>query len=202
MSPTPSITKMSILSSSSTSPLSNPNPNQPSTPRNHNHHCASSSPSYFPPSHPTRKLYLLARSASVLLALLQIILATIAFTLFSRRRWLDPTLSPAITTLIYSSIEIFSVLYWHARAHHYTRAFYDGGIAVGFTVAMGFMVRLALPSMRDGEGGEGAGVVGGIILIGMISQVIIHAAVSVAGVRDTLRVRREKREERNAEESA
>ena len=172
MSPTPSITKESILSSSSissSSPASNPSPPGSNSTNNH-HHCAPSSPSYYPPSHPTRTLYLLTRSTSVLLAVLQITLASIAYTLFSRRRWLDPCLSPAVTTFIYSSIEIFSVLYWHARAHHYTRAFYDGAISVGFAVAAGFMVKLGLGSMRDGEGGEGAGVLAGVILMGMISQ--------------------------------
>ncbi|KAK1760033.1 hypothetical protein QBC47DRAFT_357842 [Echria macrotheca] len=144
MSPTPSIAKASILSPSTS--ISSPPP-----PPRKTHHCASNSPNYFPPSHPTRTLYLVARSTSVLLGLLQITLAAIAYTLFSRR-WLDPTLSPAITTFIYSAIEIFSVLYWHARAHYYTRAFYDGGISVGFAVAAGFMVKLAVG--RKGKGGS------------------------------------------------
>lgn len=68
-------------------------------------------------------------------------------------------------------------------------------ISVGFAVAMGFMVKLALPSMKgvEGGGGEGAGVLAGVVLICMISQIIIHASISVGGVRDIIRVRREKK---------
>ncbi|KAK5656072.1 hypothetical protein OQA88_5211 [Cercophora sp. LCS_1] len=176
MSPTPSI-KESISSSSpiTTSP-----------------HCSSTT---FPPSAPARRAYLLARTASAVLGLTQILCAAAAFSLLSRRRWLDPCLSPAITTLIYSSIEVFSVLYWNGRAHHLTRALYDGIIWIGFAVATGFFVMLAAPSFQgqDESGGIGAAVLGGAILGCMLSQIIIHGGISLEGIKDTLMIRGEKK---------
>lgn len=153
MSPTPSITKQPILSSSP----------------GDNSRCTSTA---FPQLHPSRRAYLLARTASTILGLLQIICAATAFSLLSRRRWLDPCLSPAITSFIYSSIEIFSALYWRARAYHLTRALYDGIIAAGFAVATGFFVKIASPSFQhaDNGGGVGAAVLGGVILGCMLSQ--------------------------------
>jgi hypothetical protein len=180
MSPTPSITKQPILSSSSGG-----------KPR-----CNSTA---FPRFHPSRRAYLLARIASTILGLLQIICAATAFSLLSRRRWLDPCLSPAITSFIYSSIEIFSALYWRARAYHLTRALYDGVIAAGFAVAIGFFVKIALPTFQNAHdgGGSGAAVLGGVILGCMLSQILVHAGVSVEGWRETVRIHKEKKETRD-----
>jgi hypothetical protein len=168
MSPPPSITKLSNVSSAAP-------PSHPHHPHPHlcNHKTTQpSSPSYFPPSHPTRTSYLALRASSTLLGLLQVSLAAAAFSLYSRRRWLDPCLSPAIASLVYSGIEVFSVLYWRARAICYTRAIYDGCISVGFGVALGFFVYIARGSLRgvDGEGGAATKAMGGIIIACMVVQ--------------------------------
>jgi hypothetical protein len=169
MSPPPSITKLSNISSSTRPPTDSPhahscNPGHTITPP--------SSPSYFPPSHPSRTQYLLLRGSSTLLGLLQVSLAAAAFSLHSRRRWLDPCLSPAIASLVYSGIEVFSVLYWRARAICYTRAIYDGCISAGFVVALGFFIHISLPTLKgmSGEGGTAAAGMGGVILGCMILQ--------------------------------
>ncbi|KAK4448878.1 hypothetical protein QBC34DRAFT_406283 [Podospora aff. communis PSN243] len=186
MSPPPSITKLSNISST---PRPSHTCNHKTTPP--------SSPSYFPPSHPSRTTYLSLRTSSTLLGLLQVSLAAAAFSLYSRRRWLDPCLSPAIASLIYSGIEVFSVLYWRARAICYTRAIYDGCIAVGFGVALGFFVYIARESLRGVEGEDGVATkgMGAVIIACMVVQIMIHAAVSAEGVKDWMRVRKEKRDD-------
>ncbi|KAK4168234.1 hypothetical protein QBC43DRAFT_309915 [Cladorrhinum sp. PSN259] len=154
------------------------------------------SPKSFPPGAPLRRIYLASRATSTILGLIQIISAAVAFSVFSRRHWLDPCLSPAITSFIYSSLEIFTVLYWHCRAHHLTRALYDGLISVGFAVATGFFIKLAMPSMMGGDG-PGVALLGGLILACMLLQIIIHGGISLEGVKDTMIMRHRTRQARN-----
>jgi len=77
-----------------------------------------------------------------------------------------------------------------------TRALYDGIIAVGFAVATGFFVKIALPSFQraENEGGAGAAALGGVILGCMLTQILLHAGVSVEGWRDTMRIHKDREE--------
>jgi len=189
MSPRQSIGEESTIAASTTTTTTTITPSDP---------CCS--PKSFPPGAPLRRIYLASRATSTILGLIQIISAAVAFSVFSRRHWLDPCLSPAITSFIYSSLEIFTVLYWHCRAHHLTRALYDGLISVGFAVATGFFIKLAMPSMMGEDGSEhvaAVAVLGGLILNCMLLQIIIHGGISLEGVKDTMMMRHRTRQARN-----
>ncbi|KAK3358232.1 hypothetical protein B0T25DRAFT_580136 [Lasiosphaeria hispida] len=154
---------------------------------------------HYPPTAPHRRLYLFTRTLSIILALIQIGTAATVAGAFKQVHWLDPSLTPAITTLLYSSVDIVCILRWDRRSHHLTRSVYDGALAVGFAVAAGFLARLAVPFMRGKEGGVVVGALGVVVLACMLLQVIIHFGVCVGGVQETVEIRHERQQQENGD---
>ncbi|KAM7200849.1 hypothetical protein V8F20_005091 [Naviculisporaceae sp. PSN 640] len=171
-------------------------------------------------THPPRAYnrYILVRSISVVVCLLQIILVAIAASgSISKagytnplppdddnptgdpqrklKHWLDPCLSPAISALCWTATDVLGVWKWQRRAHHIARGVYDAIIAVGFCIAGGFFVYMARGVLtgRDRENGWGNSsemAVGGGIVVCMIAEVILHSIVACEGITDMIETRR------------
>ncbi|KAK0702659.1 hypothetical protein B0H67DRAFT_594872 [Lasiosphaeris hirsuta] len=149
----------------------------------------------YPTSAPGRKLYLAARAAIILFAVVQLICVSVAAGKYGHQPWLNPTLSPAITAFVFSSLDIVGVLHWDVRAYHLTRVLYDGLLACGFAIAAGFLGNLALPWMKgdltdliDGEVCYVSGKLGIVILTFMLLEVILEAAICAEGIKDTMNI--------------
>ncbi|KAK3322880.1 hypothetical protein B0H66DRAFT_555409 [Apodospora peruviana] len=146
----------------------------------------------YPPTHPSRTLYLTIRSISIFLDLSQIALAAVATAWLNHKKWMDASLSPAVSSFFWCFIDVLSVVRWHRRAHHLARAIYDAVLSIGFAIAAGFLVALAWGAINsDGnikdarDTGVGVG-----LLCCMLSQVLLHAFVAYGGIRDTVDTRR------------
>ncbi|KAK3368696.1 hypothetical protein B0H63DRAFT_488972, partial [Podospora didyma] len=195
MPSTPSISKESMVSSATTSHTSTP-------PDNNSRQPACTSPSKcssknaareaaiaFPRSHPHRSTYLAIRLTSIFLTLSQIILVAVASGVLRRKRWTDPTLSPATAALVWSVIDVVQILRQQRRMHYLARAIYDALLACGCAVAAGFLVHIAVvPAVRDGDVAATGVAVG--ILGGMLSELSLHAYFAVGGWCELIRVRR------------
>ena len=104
---------------------------------------------YFPPS-ACRRPYLAARFLSVLFGLILCGLSTAAAVCSPTQNWLAPVLNPAIAAGAASLCDIVSVLRCNRRMHPLQRLIHDGLLAIGTSVAVGFMFSIALPVVRDG----------------------------------------------------
>jgi len=171
MTPTPSITSTSTLLKpepihTNTPTLTPTATNATSSPRKHK-------PTPFRSSHAFFKTYLTLRLLSISLATLNLCLLIPSVTYYRQKRWMDPTLSPTLTTLIHSAVDVFVIWKWKCRAHYSTRAVYDGAIAAGCAVAAGFLGQRVVNAVRADGTAEGAGVLGGFILGGLVLQVLV-----------------------------
>lgn len=133
-------------------------------------------PHTFTPGTPGRTRYLTLRALNIFFCAVLLIFSSVAAGKYNRVDWLDPSLAPAITSLLYSTSDIIAVLGWNVRAHHLQRALYDGLLAVGFAIAAGFLGKLALPYMngdakRAGDpDGEVIGALGAVVLTCMLIE--------------------------------
>lgn len=96
--------------------------------------------SAYPPSNPYRLAFLVARYLAVLFSLLLIGLAAASIQDINRPNWATPIFTPAFTSFFTSGIDILGIVRLHRRSNHMWRLFYDGALAVGFAVALGFLV--------------------------------------------------------------
>jgi hypothetical protein len=96
--------------------------------------------SSYPPSSPYRPVFLVARYLGVLFSLLLISLAAASIQDINRPTWATPIFTPAFTSLFAHGIDILCIVRLHRRSQYLWRLCYDGALAVGFAVALGFLV--------------------------------------------------------------
>ncbi|KAM7194842.1 hypothetical protein V8F33_007040 [Rhypophila sp. PSN 637] len=175
-------------------------------------------PQTHPPSSYNR--YILVRALSIIFCLVQITLVAIAASgalssSYSNstspelknednpngdprkklKHWLDPCLSPAISAFFWCAADLLSVWMSQRRAHHIARGVYDAVLAIGFTIAGGFFIHMARGVLSGSDRDAGYGnlsemVVGGLIVVCMGSEVILHSIVSYEGIRDMIETRK------------
>ena len=103
---------------------------------------------YYPPS-ACRRPYLAARCLSVLFGLILCALSTAAAVCPPTQNWLAPVLNPALAAGSASLCDIVRVLRCNRRMHSLQRLIHDGLLAVGTSVAVGFMFSIALPVVQQ-----------------------------------------------------
>jgi hypothetical protein len=93
----------------------------------------------FPKSNPDRFSYLCWRWLSVATASYLIALSIVAFRMYNLSRWASPVLSTAVSSWFCSIVDALLVQLLSRRYHRLQRLFHDGGIAVGYIIALGFI---------------------------------------------------------------
>jgi hypothetical protein len=96
--------------------------------------------SAYPPSTLYRLAFLVARYLGVLFSLLLIGLAAASIQDINRSNWATPIFTPAFTSFFANGIDILCIVRLHRRSNHLWRLCYDGALAVGFAIALGFLV--------------------------------------------------------------
>jgi hypothetical protein len=96
---------------------------------------------FYPRLAPNRPVYVAARSLAVVISIALIILAVIALTALpdGRDRLAAPILSPAISTLFGSGLEVWRIYKYNRRSHHAYRICYDAALGIGYAIAFGFL---------------------------------------------------------------
>ncbi len=113
-----------------------------------------------PPVFPGRPVYLAARGANIVLALLLFALSFVAERVIHRPSWMNPILTPSLTAACFSSYDLGRALPFFVctgsgrraparRAHPHTRILYDGvAIGTGLGVAAGFLTAWGIADIR------------------------------------------------------
>lgn len=105
----------------------------------------------WPDSHPHRATYLTLRTLSCVVAGNLIIFFIIADHVLSRPEWKWPILAPTIGASCITIIDVLFILRIDTRTDWWQRMVCDGTVAVGCSVALGFISAVAQEGDRAGN---------------------------------------------------
>lgn len=131
--------------------------------------------------------YLAVRWTNVVLALVLLALAMVAEFHLHRGTWVNPILTPSMTTMGWSLGDLFRVYRYNRRAHPHFRIGYDGvAQGTGLAVASGFLTAWIV----NDKSSEIGHAVPTLILLGMYLMATIQFSIGYGGVRQLMLMRR------------